>query len=378
MNKVHDIKIPVAEPIFGNSEAKAVYEVVKSGWVTMGEKVSEFEKKFAQYVEAKHAIAMFNGTVTLHSALLALEINPNDEVITPSLTYISTANVVLYVGAKLNLCESDPDTYNVDVDKLKSKITPQTKAIIVVDMNGLPVNYDEILSFAAENNLFVIADSAESLGAIYKKRPVGNQALMHSFSFFGNKNITTGEGGMITTNDDEIASRLKIIRNQGQDTRYNHICLGHNFRMTELQAALGIEQLKNLNKTLKQKEFIVKSYNDFFENCSVKNFIKTPYIPDFVTRHSWYMYTLSLSDKLNRDEIANQLEKVGIETRKSFPPVHIQPFHSKLLKLKENDFPLCYSAWKKLINLPITPRLNKSKIEYICKNLERIILEQLS
>ena len=258
--------IPVAAPIFSEEEAKSLYEVIMSGWVTMGPKVEQFEKEFAEYTHSKNAIAMFNGTVTLHSALAALGIGPGDQVIVPTLTYITTANVVLYQGADLVLCECDPLTYNVRVEDIEKVMNPKVKAIITVDMNGLPVDYDQIGDYARSKGIPFISDSAESLGAIYKNIPIGSQADMNSFSFFGNKNITTGEGGMITTNDDDLAKELRILRNQGQTGRYNHTHLGYNYRMTEMQAAIGIIQLKNLEKRIKMKEKIVDTYNANFES----------------------------------------------------------------------------------------------------------------
>ena len=175
--------IPVAAPVFSGLESEQLNSVMDSGWITMGKKVEEFEERFADYVGAKHAIAMFNGTTTLHAALAALGVGKDDEVIVPTLTYISTANVVLYQGAKLILCECDPKTYCVTAENLKPHITRKTKAIITVDMNGLPIDYDSVNKLADDNNIAIISDSAESLGAKYKGKPVGNQALIHSFSF---------------------------------------------------------------------------------------------------------------------------------------------------------------------------------------------------
>lgn len=376
--KNHNELIPVAEPVFTDEEATAVYDVIKSGWVTMGERVAAFERDFAIYAKSNHAIAMFNGTTTLHAALMALDIKPGDEIITPTLTYISTANVALYLGAKLILCECNPETYNVEVENLEHLVSSKTKAIIVVDMNGLPVNYNDLVRFAKRHKIAIIADSAESLGAVYNGEIVGSQADLHSFSFFGNKNVTTGEGGMVTTNDDGLADRLRIIRNQGQDFRYNHVMLGHNFRMTELQAALGIVQLKTLEDRLRKKERIVEKYNNFFGRSEFSGILRTPVIPEYVTRHSWYMYTLDLNIKVNRDLLADELLEAGIETRKSFPPVHIQPYHSKLLGTSALDFPASYNSWCKLINLPISPNLTDVQIEFITKTVERLIIKQVN
>ena len=280
-------RIPVAAPVFTDAEANAVFEVMRSGWITMGAKVAEFEKDFATFTGSKHAIAMFNGTVALHSALAAIGVGPGDEVIVPTLTYISTSNVVMYQGATLRLCECDPSTYNVRVEDLEKVISPRTKAIICVDMNGLPVDYKSLVKFAKDRKIALIADSAESLGAIHQGKAVGNQALVHSFSFFGNKNITTGEGGMLTTDDDDLAAELRILRNQGQTSRYQHTHLGYNYRMTELQAAIGIVQLKSLHERLKKKKHVVDVYTNHFKDSSL---ISLPVIPNYVDQHAWYMF----------------------------------------------------------------------------------------
>lgn len=358
-------RIPVASPIFTDKEANAVSDVIKSGWVTMGPKVKEFEERFASYTNSKYAIAMFNGTVTLHSSLIALDIKPGDEVIVPSLTYISTANAVLYVGAKLVLCDSNPKTYNVDLDDIKKVITDKTKAIITVDMQGMPVNYDEIIDFANSKGIPVISDSAESIGASYGGSTIGSQALIHSFSFFGNKNITTGEGGMITTNDETIMKKLKIIRNQGQEQRYKHIMLGYNYRMTECQAAIGIVQLSSLEERISNKKKIVKKYQKGFDKC---NLINLPFIPNYVTSHAWYMYTINLSLTVDRDKVVKELDDLGIETRLSFPPVHIQPFYIEKYNFDESDYPNCIESWKRLINLPISPNLTNEEINFVIEN----------
>ena len=354
--------IPVATAVFTEAEAKAVYDVIQSGWVTQGPKVAQFEENFAKYVGAKHAIAMCNGTVTMHAALAALGVGPGDEVVLPTLTYISTANVVLYQGAELRLCECDPITYNVRVSDLEKVVTAKTKVIIAVDMNGLPIDYDAILEFAKSRGIVVIADSAESLGASYKGKLVGSQAPIHSFSFFGNKNITTGEGGMVTTNDDDIANELRILRNQGQQGRYNHTHLGFNYRMTELCAAIGIVQLESLSSRLAGKGRVVKRYLDGFSKSSL---IKMPFIPSYVEQHSWYMFAPSFADKVDRDAMVDELSTNGIETRLSFPPVHIQPYYINRFGYKRDDYPTSIETWSHLINLPISPNLPDEDIDFI-------------
>ncbi len=246
--------IPIAQPFLGEEEAKAVYHTIKSGWISMGKKVDEFESLCCEYLNVKYAIAMNNGTSTLSSLLTALGIKYGDEVIVPNLTYISSANVIEYHSATPILADNDPKTFNISVDNIENKITDRTKLVMSVDLKGQPVDYDEIIELCDRKGIPLIADSAESFGAIYKSKKVGSQALAHSFSFFANKNLTTGEGGLITTNDTELAKKLKIIRNQGQEGRYNHTHLGNNFRMNDITATIGIEQLKKIDQIINKKK----------------------------------------------------------------------------------------------------------------------------
>jgi len=363
--------IPVAEPVITEEDARAVYEVVRSGWIKMGEKVKEFERVLADYVGAKHAVATFNGTVSLHTALVALDVGPGDEVIVPSLTFISSANVVLYTGAKLVLCDCEPSTYNVSRQHIEPLITKRTKVIMTVDMNGMPVDYDSLCALANEYGVALLADSAESLGTKYKGKLVGSQALLHSFSMFPNKSITTGEGGMLTTDDDELARLARMLRDQGQDRRYHHIVLGYNYRMTDIQAALGISQLKRVESTMADKERVARLYNEALH--PLKRLVSTPYLPDYVTRHSWYMYAVSLASEIDRDGVVPKLADKGIETRLSFPPVHIQPYYVKRFGYSPQDYPQSYQAWSRLLDLPVSPQLTSDEVRRVVTLLQEVI-----
>ena len=365
--------IPVANPYIGEEEAKAVYEVVKSGWLSMGKRVEEFERDFAEYVGAKHAIAANSGTTALHLALIDSGIKEGDEVLIPDITFISTANVVLYERAVPVVVECDPKTYNISLEDAAKRITSKTKALIAVDMNGMPVDYDRVLAFAEDNGLSVIADSAESLGAVYKGRKVGSIAPIHIFSFFPNKNITTGEGGMITTEDDKKAALLRQLRNQGQDYRYHHIHLGFNYRMTNIPAAIGIEQLKKVELILEEKERIAERYSQAFKDDP---YISPPFLPEYVDRHSWYMYAVSLEEGMDRDRVVSELLEKGIDTRLSFPPVHIQPYYQKIYGYKDDSFPLSYKAWKQKIDLPIWIGLPVEDQNYVINELKDIVKRQ--
>ena len=360
------IKIPVANVSLGEEEAIAVANVVKSGRLSMGPKVADFEKDFCTYTGAQHAIALNNGTAALHVALAALNLKPEDEVILPSLTFISTAYAVMYLGATPVLCECDPLTYNVTVDNLQECLTNKTRAIIPVEMNGMPINYDDILNFAEDNNLKVVIDSAESLGSSYKNNKIGSIAPVHMFSFFPNKIITTGEGGMITTNSDSLAKEMRILLNQGQDYRYNHIRLGYNYRMTELQAAIGIQQLQRIEYRIQEKNRIAEFYNNAF--CKMDG-ISIPYVPDYITQHSWYMYSVRV-DPFIRDAVVKHLENEGIETRLSFPPVHTQPFIQKTLGYTADLLPHTNQAWNSKIDIPAWPGIIETDLDKVVNAMQ--------
>lgn len=363
-------RIPVANVIVGEEEVSAVSNVVKSGWLSMGSEVKEFEKEFCEYTQAKFAIAANSGTSALHAILVGLEIGPGDEVILPSLTFISTANVVLYQNAKPVLVECDPKTYNIDAKEAEKHITKKTKAIIGVDMNGMPFDYDEILKICRKCSIHLIADSAESLGAEYKGKKIGSVADIHCFSFFPNKNITTGEGGMVTVNSRALAEKIRQIINQGQDYRYHHIRLGYNYRMTNIMASIGRVQLRRIEYILSKKEEIAKTYNAYLKNIDE---IKMPRIPEYVTRHAWYMYAISLKDKRRRDYIVKELEARNIETRLSFPPIHIQPLYRKLYSYTNKSLPITFDAWSRLIDIPIWANMGRRRQMVVINTLKELL-----
>lgn len=348
------IKIPVAAPTLGEEEAEAVADAVRSGRVSSGSRVRAFEEDFSRYVGARHAIAVNTGTAALHVALAALGVGPGDEVILPSLTFISTANVVLYQGATPVLCECDPRDYNVTPQAIEGRISGRTRAVIPVEMNGLPLDYDNILPVAEAAGVPVVVDSAESLGSAYQGRLVGSQGLIHCFSFYPNKTITTGEGGMITTSDDALAARIRMLVNQGQEGRYNHVALGFNYRMTEMQGALGTVQMKRLERNLKAKECIASRYDRAFK--TVRG-VGLPARPQYATAQSWFMYSVRVKDRDVRDRVASLLAAEGIETRVGFPPIHTQPYYHQNFGFRDGDLPVTLDAWSRKLDIPSWPEL---------------------
>ncbi len=362
-------RIPVANVTLGEEEARAVAEVVRSGKLSAGPQVRAFEEAVRDYTGARHAIAVSSGTAALHVALAALGIGPGDEVIIPSLTFVATANAVLYLGGTPVLCECDPRTYNVTAEILQACVTSRTKAIVPVEMNGLPVGYDQILPLAEQLGLAVVIDSAESLGSAYKERPIGGIAPIHCFSFYPNKIITTGEGGMITVREAALAEQMRMFVSQGQASRYHHVVLGYNYRMTELQAAVGREQMNRIDRILQEKARVAEMYTRAFARS---RHITPPYVPEYATRHSWYMYAVQVPEPM-RDRVVARLSERGIETRQSFPPVHVQPLYQKRFGFRPESLPVTYSAWARKIDLPIWPGLPEPQQQYVIAELEAAI-----
>jgi perosamine synthetase len=357
--------IPVANVVTTEEDARAVYDVVKSGWISKGAKVDEFETAFAKAVGARHAVAVSSGTAALHVILAALGVGPGDEVALPSLTFISTANAVLYLGATPVLVECDPDTYNVTPEILEAAITPRTKALVPVDMNGLPVDYDAVLELGRKRGLPVVADSAESLGGVYRDRLVGGIAPIHLFSFFPNKTVTTGEGGMITAEDPALVHRMRVLLNQGQEGRYNHVALGFNYRMNDISAALGIVQLSRLDWMIGEKNRIVAAYREILAGVPG---VSLPVTPGYASQPSWYMFAVQVDENI-RDGVVAYLKERGIDTRLSFPPIHIQPYYRERFGYRPEDLPVSWLTWRRLINLPIWPGIAREQIERVCATL---------
>lgn len=354
--------IPISQPYIGKEEAKAVFRQIDSGWITMGERVKALENKISTYTGAKHAVALSNGTATLHAALLALGVGPNDEVVLPTLTYISSANAVLYCGATPVFCEIEPETFNVSAATMEAAMTDRTRVIMPVDLKGQPVDYDEINSLAKKTGVSVLADSAESFGAIFRGQKVGRQCNIHSFSFFANKNVTMGEGGVITTDDDELAETCRIVRNQGQKDRYLHVMIGHNYRLTDMAAAFGIEQIRRIEWIMAEKSRIARFYNQAFAGHDL---IRPPVPPEFVDRHSWYMYCLALDERVDRDRLLNVMHDQGVDHRLSFPPIHLQPVYREKFGFKPGDFPISEKVFNCFVDIPCWVGMTQKQMQRV-------------
>lgn len=356
--------IPIAEPSLGEEELKSVTEAIKSGWISSkGKFVHEFEEGFARYCGVKWGIATSSGTTALHLALVALGIGPDDEVIVPTLTFIATANVVRYNGAKPIFVDSHPDYWCLDPEKIEGAITPRTRAIIPVHLYGHPCDMDAIMDIARRRNLYIIEDAAEANGAEYKGKKVGSFGDIACFSFYGNKIITTGEGGMCLTNDTKLAEKMRILRDHGMNPtkRYWHDIIGFNYRMTNMQAAVGVAQLEKLDKFIEKKRQIARWYGEGLRDLAEKGLIKLhPEMP--WAKCSYWMYSILIEDGfgMSRDESMERFAEKGIETRPLFYPIHIMPPY------RNNDcFPVAEEIARKGINLPSGVGLTRQTIKKI-------------
>jgi len=354
------MKYPVYKPLLNGNEKKYVNECLDSTWISSkGQFVDKFESEFAHYIGAKHAISVSNGTVALHVALLALGIGEGDEVLVPSFTYIASVNAIKYTNAKPVFVECDPKTLLIDLKDAESKITSKTKALMCVHLYGDSCNMDEILDFGSKHQLKIIEDAAESFGTTFKNKHTGTFGDIGTFSFFGNKTITTGEGGMITTNDDDIFNFAMRIKGQGlaANREYWHDIIGYNYRMTNICAAIGLAQLENAKEVISKKRAIANWYKQELSNCPVI----TPSESDQVVNSFW-MINIIVESEVIRDSLREHLKRNGIETRPSFFPVHLMPmYYDESVKL-----PITEDISLRGINLPSYPELAEEDIKIIC------------
>lgn len=359
--------IPVAQPVLCGNEKKYVNECLDSSWISSaGKFISQFEEAFAAFCGTRYAISSNNGTTALHLALLGLNAGPGDEVLVPTLTYIASANAIRYCGARPVLIDSEPLTMNIDPLAIERRITPATKGIVVVHLYGHPADMDPILEIARRHNLFVIEDAAEAHGATYRGRTVGSMGDVATFSFFGNKIITTGEGGMLTTNRPDLNDRIRLLRGQGMDLkrRYWFPIVGYNYRMTNIEAALGLAQLERVEEHLDRREAVAGWYNRHLSDLS--NFITLPSVMDWA-HHVFWMYTILLKDscQVSRDELMARLMERGIETRPVFYPMHAMPPYLDT----QSHYPVADALSARGINLPTHGLLSEDDVQYIATQI---------
>jgi perosamine synthetase len=357
--------IPVAEPLLGDKELAYVTDCVKSGWVSsLGKYVQDFESRFATFCETSHGVATFNGTVALHLLAATLNLGPGDEVIMPSLTFVATANAVRYTGATPVFIDSECETWNMDPDSVEAAITPRTKAIIAVHLYGHPADMDPLRAIADRHGLWLLEDAAEAHGARYKGRRVGSLGDAAIFSFYGNKIITTGEGGIIVTNNPAWAERAFFLENQGRypENPYWHPELAYNYRMTNIQAALGLAQLERIEEMLAIRCRNAAHYGRRL--AEIPGLTRPPQMT--WAENVFWMYSVVVEDSfgLTRDELSARLRQHGIDTRPFFYPVHKLPMYNT-----GQSLPVAEELSQRGLNLPSGATLTAEQVDYICDTI---------
>ena len=365
--------IPVNEPWIGEREKQLINECIDTGWISSeGPFVEKFESTLSKRINRKYGIACSNGTAALDLAIAALKIGPGDEVIMPTFTIISCAAAILKSGATPILVDADPNTWNMNVDAIEDVITTKTVAIMAVHIYGLPVDMDPLIDIANKYKLYVIEDAAELIGASYKKKPCGSFGHISTFSFYPNKQITTGEGGMVFTNDLEISNRCKSLRNLcfQAEKRFVHKELGWNYRMTNLQAALGIAQLEKLDLTVKKKIKVGELYNNLLKE--VKE-IKLPLEQTDFAKNIYWVFGILIDSKFGQaKELMEKLKDLKIGTRPFFYPMHKQPIFKEMGIFKKKHFPISEYLYKQGLYLPSGVNLTKENINTVCQKLKMI------
>lgn len=365
-------RVPLALPDLDESDVQAVVEVLRSGRLALGPRAEEFERLICEYVGVKHAVSVSSGTAALHLIVRALGIGPGDEVLVPSFTFAASVNVILYEGAAPVFVDVDPETYCIDPHDLERKITPRTKAVMAVDVFGHPAEWDDVLKIAERHGLKVIDDSCEALGAEYKGKKVGRFGDAAAFAFYPNKQITTGEGGIVVTSDEEIARLCRSMRNQGRGEMgawLEHERLGFNYRLDEMSAALGVSQFRRLESFLAKREQVAGWYT---ERLAGRDWVRPPVVKPYV-RMSWFVYVVTLAEGVDRDGVVRALEEEGVPCRGYFSPIHLQPYVRERYGTGEGELPVTESVARRTIALPFHNNLRLDEVEFVVDALERAV-----
>ncbi|HSZ58050.1 MAG TPA: DegT/DnrJ/EryC1/StrS family aminotransferase [Tepidisphaeraceae bacterium] len=372
------IPIPLSRPDITQLEIDAVMDVLHTTTLSIGPKLEEFEHACAKLTERRHAIGVSSGTAGLHCAMLAAGVGESHEVITTPFSFVASTNCILYVNAKPVFVDIDPKTLNMDVAKVASVITPNTKAIVAVEAFGHPGGMTELEQIARQHELVLIEDSCEGFGGKYASRPIGSFGRASIFGFYPNKQITTGEGGMIVTDDDVFASTCRALRNQGREGMawLAHGRLGYNYRLSELNSALGVAQMRRLDEILENRRRVAHAY---IERLMTNRFLILPTLA-IDTHVSWFVFVVRLNDLFepgDRDDIMRELRAEGIGCNNYFPPIHLQPYVAEKFGHKPGDFPVCEYVAARTLALPFFGSLTGKQIERVCSTLERLLEKTL-
>lgn len=364
------MQIPMSSPDITQREIDAVVGVLKTPTLSIGPQIKAFEAEFANYLGVKHAIGVNSGTSGLHLAMISSEVDEGVEVISPSFSFIASANCILYERGKPVFVDIDIRTGNMDPEAVEAAITPRTKAIIVVHAFGQPADLDPIMEIARKHNLYVIEDACESLGATYKGRNTGQFGDAAVYAFYPNKQMTTGEGGMMVTNRDDWGELFRSLRNQGRDVFnewLDHTRLGYNYRLDEMSAALGLVQIQRIEELIEKRAQVASWYNERIDEIPR---LEKPYIAPTTTRMSWFVYVVRCADDVNRGELMKYLQANGIPSRPYFTPIHLQPFYRQKFGYNEGDLPLTEKAGNTFLALPFSGVMTEDQVDYVCKHLQ--------
>ena len=370
-------------PIIDDSNIQSVVDTLKSGWIGTGPKSHLFEQKIAQYKSVSHAIAVNSCTAALHLSLIALQLQPGDEVITSSMTFCATVNAIIHSGATPVLVDCDPYTFNITADAIASKITPKTKAIIPIHFAGYPCDMDSIMALAKAHNLYVVEDCAHALETTYNGQPVGSFGDFGCLSFYVTKNLCTGEGGMVLTSNEDMSSRIKKVSLHGMskdawnrfgDDGYCHYQViepGFKYNMTDMAAALGLSQLDTISINHDRRRLIFKHYLDAFAHLP----IQLPSLPPSEHRHGFHLFTIVLDPErvsISRDELIQTLHEQGIGTGVHYMGIHLHPYYQQTYSLKPSDFPHANYISQNTLSIPLSPKLSDEDVSYICDTVSNI------
>jgi len=371
------MKVPLSSPDIVERDIEAVVRVMKTRFLSIGPKVVEFEKKMGSYVGAKYAVALNSGTSALHLIIRGMEIGEGDVVITTPFSFIASSNCILFEGGRPLFVDIEEDTLNLDADKVEKKLESlsrkeleKVKALLVVDAFGQPADWNRFTEIAKRYNLLLIEDSAESLGAEYKGRKCGSFGEAGVFAFYPNKQITTCEGGILVTDDEELARVARSMRSQGRGESgewLDHERLGYNYRMDEMSAALGCSQMERIEEILDKRAEVAGMYG---EKLAEIEEVEVPFIADYVNRMSWFVYVVRLKRGIDRDRVIKHLNEEGVQCKPYFTPIHLQPFYRKMFGYKEGDFPVTEDVTGRTIALPFFNNLKEEQVDYVVEKVK--------
>ena len=384
--------VPMSCPDLNDEDRQAVIDVLQTSYLSMGPKIEAFEEAVAKYTGARHALGVSSGTTGLHLCVRAADIQPGDYVITSPFSFVSSTNVLLFENAVPVFVDVDPKTGNIDPDKVKQAVNDlksgneerttkwlprkgagksgKLKGLLAVDVFGQPVDYDNLEKITRDNNLFLIEDSCEAMGAEYKHRKAGLFGDFGVFAFYPNKQMTTGEGGMVITNKSAAADLMRALRNQGRapgDNWLQHTLLGYNYRLNEMSAALGASQMQRIDELISKRETVAQWYNT---NLKGIDGVEIPYVSPATTRMSWFVYVIRIGQHFNRDRTAAKMDAAGIPVRPYFLPIHLQPYMVDRFDYKEGDYPITEDLGRRSLALPFSGLMTEDQVKLVCDKLK--------